>query len=146
MSEICRYEGSTNDQNLVKSWKKKEFQIVSPDIVPFKSSLVSICSPWRAHLNGLCGFFHTQFIEKILAKYCENPAVYLTSLIVLLILRYSNVKIVVGRIHCVDRYYIWCISVLGTNRVMSPSPSRSITPSLHRYLLGTNVAENLLFW
>ena len=75
MSEICRYEGSTNDQNLVKSWKKKEFQIVSPDIVPFKSLLVSICSPWRAHLNGLCGFFHTQFIEEILAKYRENPAV-----------------------------------------------------------------------
>ena len=55
--------------------KKEEFQNVSPDIVPFKSSLVSICSPRRTHLNGLRVFFHTQFIEEILAKYRENPAV-----------------------------------------------------------------------
>ena len=65
----------TNEQNPGNSWKNEEFQNVSPDIVPFKSSLVSICSPRRAHLNGLRVFFHTQFIEEILAKYFENPAV-----------------------------------------------------------------------
>ena len=49
--------------------KNDEFQNVSPDIVPFKSSLVSMCSPRRARLNVLRGFFHAQFIEEILAKY-----------------------------------------------------------------------------
>ena len=42
-----------------------------------------MCSPTQARLNALRGFFHTQFIEEILAKYCENPAVCLTDLFVL---------------------------------------------------------------
>ena len=34
-----------------------------------------MCSPRRARLNALRRLFHTHFIEEILAKYCENPAV-----------------------------------------------------------------------
>ena len=34
-----------------------------------------MCSPRQARLNALRGVFHTQFIEEISAKYCENPAV-----------------------------------------------------------------------
>ena len=32
-----------------------------------------MCSPRRAHLNALRGFFHTEFVEEISAKYWENP-------------------------------------------------------------------------
>ena len=60
-----------------------------------------MCSPRQARLNALRGFFHTQFIEEILAKYCENPSCshhkLVCATIFELILRYSNVKIVVGR-------------------------------------------------
>ena len=37
--------------------------------------MVSMCSPRQARLNELRGIFHTQFVEEILAKYRENPAV-----------------------------------------------------------------------
>ena len=32
-----------------------------------------MCSPRQAHLNALRGFFHTEFVEEISAKYWEYP-------------------------------------------------------------------------
>ena len=54
--------------------KKRRVLKCFPDIGLWKSSLVSMCSPRQARLNALRGFFHTQFILEILAKYCENPS------------------------------------------------------------------------
>ena len=42
-----------------------------------------MCSPRQARLNALRGFFHTQFVVEISAKYCENTAVCPTRLFAL---------------------------------------------------------------
>ena len=72
--------GENRQTDRIRPWSKLIFKqessakMLRADICLWKSILVSLCSPLRARLNALRGFFQWRIFEEISAKYWRKSA------------------------------------------------------------------------